>query len=321
MPTGLTVADARAALYAQVDPNDANTSLFVPYLNQCSERIINSGQWKNTYGQVDFQTSTGYITLPRRWESIVGVTRVNYPTGIYPRMIEFMTSGPGYFDDEAMNNDLKTIIDQGDCCTQIVQDDPGLPQFVISNAADAGKIVRVYGYDTNGDEVFDSSGNAGLSLTLANTTVTGEVSMTITQIVKPATIGSVTLNVVVSGTPVELSVYEPSETNPIYRRYKTGTLTARGDGKPWLRCLCKRRFVPVVAETDLVWPDNLGALKHALIAVKLENDGAYEEAAAEQRWQKCYQILNQGLKQNRGAIRPTMPFWYPQSAGSTPRTN
>lgn len=319
MPTGITVADARAALYTQVDPSDSTTSMFLPYLNQACERIINSGQWKNMYGQVDFQTSTGYITLPRRWESIIGVTRVNYPTGVYPRMIEFMTSGPGYFDD--LDSDIHTIIDQGDVCTEAVQEDAGLPRFVISNAADAGKIVRVYGYDANGDEVFDSSGNAGLSLTLANTTVTGATSMTITQVVKPVTLGYVTLSVVVDGSPVELSVYEPSETNPIYRRYKTGTLTARGDGKPWLRCLCKRRYVPAVAETDLIWPDNLGALKHALIAVRLEDQGAYEEADSDQRWQKCYQILNQGLKQNRGAIRPTMPFWFPQSAGSTPTTH
>lgn len=319
MPTGLTVADARAALYMQVDPADAATSQFVPYLNQCSERIINSGAWKNMFGQVDFQTADGYITLPRRWESIIGVTRVNYPTGVYPRMIEFMTSGPGYFDDTT--EDIKDIIDQGDACTQIVQTDPGFPQFTIADATDAGAVVRVYGYDTNGDEVFDSSGNAGLELTLVNPTVTGGVEMTVTQVVKEATAGYVTFNVVVSGTPVELSVYEPSETNPIYRRYKTGTLTSRGDGKPWFRCLCKRRFVPVVAETDLVWPDNLGALKHALIAVRLEDQGAYEEAAADQRWAKCYEILNQGLKQNRGAIRPTMPFWFPQSAGSTPTTH
>ena len=319
MSTGLTVADARTALYMQVDPADPATPLFIPYLNQCQERITNSGNWKNGYGQVDYQTTTGYITLPRRWESIIGVTRVNYPTGVYPRMVEFMTSGPGYFDDTT--KDIRDIIDQGDVCTQIVQENPGFPQFTIADAGDAGKTVRVYGYDTNGDEVFDSSGNAGLELTLVNPTVTGSVEMTVTQVVKEATNGYVTFNVVVDGSPVELSVYEPSETNPIYRRYKVGTLTARGDGKPWLRCLCKRRYVPAVAETDLVWPDNLGALKHALIAVRLEDQGAYEEAQADQRWAKCYQILNQGLKQNRGAIRPTMAFWWPQSAGNTPSTH
>lgn len=318
MATGLTVGQARAALYMQIDPANPNTPQFVPYLNQVCERVINSGQWKNLYGQIDFQTSTGYIILPRQWEAIIGVARVNYPTGVYPRMIEFMTSGPGYFDD--LNQDLRDIIDQGDVCTQIWQDNPGYPQFVTSDAGDADKVVRVYGYNTSGETVFDLAGNEGIELTLVDGTVTGDVEMTVTQVVKETTLGNLTFNVVVSGSPVLLAIYAPSETNPIYRCYKTGTLKARQDNKPWLRCLCKRRYIPVSAETDLVWPDNLGALKHGLIAVRLEDQGAYEEAAAEQRWNKCYEILNQGLKQNRGAIRPIASFWYPQSAGSTPQT-
>ena len=319
MPTGLTVADARASLYMQVDPSDPSTNLFLPYLNQACERITNSGNWKNSYGRVDFAAPTGYITLPRRWESIIGVTRVNYPTGVYARMIEFMTSGPGYFDDTDI--DIKDIIDQGDVCTQEVQENAGLIRLTISNADDAGLICRIYGHFSDGTELFDSDGLAGKSLTLANPTVTGTDEIFITQIVKPRTKGTVTISSVTSGTPTQLSVYEPSETNPIYRRYKTGTMVAREDGKPWLRCICKRRFVPAVAETDLIWPDNIGALKHALIAVRLEDQGAYEEAQADQRWAKCYEILNQGLKQNRGAIRPTMPFHFPQSAGSTLQTH
>jgi hypothetical protein len=234
-------------------------------------------------------------------------------------MIEFMTSGPGYFDDTDI--DLKTIIDQSDVCTQEVQEEAGLIRLTISNPDDAGLICRIYGYDADGDELFDSDGLAGKNLTLANPTVTGTDNIFITQIVKPRTKGTVTISSVTSGTPTVLSVYEPSETNPIYRRYKTGTMVAREDGKPWLRCICKRRFVPAVAETDLIWPDNIGALKHALIAVRLEDQGAYEEAQADQRWAKCYEILNQGLKQNRGAIRPTMPFHFPQSAGSTLQTH
>lgn len=319
MATGLTVADARAALYQQVDPADPATTLFIPTLNQACERIINSGNWKNMYGQVDFYSTTGYITLHRRWEAIIGMTKVNLPIGVYPRMIEFMSSGPGYFDK--LDVDIRDVIDQGDVCTQEYQTGAGFPQFVISNVADVGKTVRVYGYDSNGNEVFDSSGVAGLQLTLANPSVTGATSMTVTQVVKPATAGSLTFNAIIDGDTTLLSLYEPSETNPIYRRYKVGTLTSRDDGSPWFRCLCKRRFVPVVAETDLVWPDNLGALKHALIAVRLEDQGAYEEQAADQRWAKCYEILNQGLKQNRGAIRPTMPFYWPGSAGQTPTTH
>lgn len=314
------MADARASLYYQLDPSNPNTPLFLPALNEISQRIINSGQWKNMYGQVDYQQTTGYITLPRQWESIIGVTYVNNPGEVFSQMTEFMTSGPGYFDQTDIN--LRDIIDQGDCCTQVFQTDGGFPQFTISNPADAGVVVRVYGYYTDGSgPVYDSSGVEGFDVTLANPTVTTSVDMFVTQIVKPATTGYVTMNVVVNGTPTLLSIYQPSETNPIYRRYKVGTITPRDDNKPVLRCKVKRRFVKMVAETDLVWPDNISALKFALIAWTLENQGAHELQNSELFWGKCYQVLNQGLKQNKGSIRPLLAFDWPFSAGNTLKTH
>ena len=320
MATGLTVADARATLYGQIDPSDPATSLFLPALNAVSERIINSGQWKNMYGQVDYLSTTGYIILPRQWESIIGITRVNNPGLVYGQMQEFLTSGPGYFDKTDI--DIHNVLDQGDICMQNVQVEGGFPRFAISNAADATKTVRVYGYYTNGDgPVYDSTGAEGVEVALAVGPVTMSQDMFITQIVKEPTLGYVTMSVVVSGTPTVLSVYQPSETNPIYRHYKVGTITARDDNKPVLRCKVKRRFVKMTQETDLVWPDNLGALKFALIAYMMENQGAYELQQSETFWQKCYQVLNQGLKQNRGGIRPLLAFDYFQSAGSTPKTH
>jgi hypothetical protein len=256
--------------------------------------------------------------LPRRYESIVGVTRVNWPTMPFSRMNEYMTSGPG-FEDET-SRDLRTIIDQGDVCTQEFQTDIGFPRLTISNVADDGQIVRVYGNDADGNPIFDTDGIEGIALTLTNPTVTASVEMFITQVVKPITVGNVTISVVVSGTPTVLSIYEPSETNPIYRRYKTGTIVPRDDSKPVLRCLCKRRFVRLVQETDLVWPDNIGALKFGMKALQLEDSGAAELQQSQLFWAKCYEVLNQGLKQNRGAIRPKMAMDWMFSAGQTPQT-
>lgn len=319
MSTGLTVADVRSLIGSTIYPGNPNSELFLPTLNQVVERIINSGQWKNMYGQVDYDSTTGYITLPRRYESIVGVTRVNFPTQPFSRMQEFMTSGPGYFDDTSV--DLRIILDQGDVCTQEVQTTIGFPRLTIAGTEDVGQIVRVYGHDADGDPIFDSDGVEGIALTLANPTVTGSTEMFVTQVVKPLTVGTVTLSAVVSGTPTVLSVYEPSETNPIYRRYKVGTITARADDKPVLRCLCKRRFVRLTQETDLVFPDNIAALKFGMKAIQLEDSGAAELQQAELFWQKCYQVLNQGLKQNRGAIRPKFAMDWLFSAGQTPQTH
>jgi hypothetical protein len=87
-----------------------------------------------------------------------------------------------------------------------------------------------------------------------------------------------------------------------------------------LRCLCKRRFVRLIQETDLIWPDNIGALKFAMKAIQLEDSGATELQQSQLFWQKCYEVLNQGLKQNRGAIRPKMAMDWSFSAGQTPQT-
>jgi hypothetical protein len=321
MATGLTVADAREALYQQIDPSNAATTLFLPALNAVSERIINSGQWKNMYGQVDYPSTTGYIVLPPWAESIIGVTYVNSPGRIESQMNEFMTAGPGFYDKTDIN--IHNIIDQGDICMQNVQTEGGTPKFAISNAADALKTVRVYGYYTNGDgEVYDPvTGIKGIEVVLNAAPVTMTQDMFVTQIVKEVTLGYVTMSVVVGATTTVLSVYQPPETNPIYRYYKVGTIPSREDEKPVLRCKVKRRFLKMREETDLVWPDNLGALKFALIAYQMENQGAFELQQSETFWQKCYQVLNQGLKQNRGGIRPLLAFDYFQSAGSTPRVH
>jgi hypothetical protein len=319
MATGLTVADVRALIGNTIYPGNPNSELFLPTLNQVVERIINSGQWKNMYEAVDYDSTSGYITLPRRLESIVGVTRVNWPTSPYARMNEYMTSGPGFLDETS--RDLRTIIDQGDVCMQEVQTQIGYPRLTIASAIDDGLVVRLYGHDSNGDPIFDQDGVEGIALTLTNPTVTASVEMFVTQVVKPMTVGNVTLSIVVSGTPTVMSVYEPSETNPVYRRYKTGTIVPRDDNKPVLRCLCKRRFVRLMQESDLVWPDNIGALKFGMRAIQLEDSGGATELQLLQGfWQKCYEILNQGLKQNRGAIRPKMAMDWMFSAGETPQT-
>lgn len=320
MATGLTVAEARAALYPQIDPSNPATPLFLPALNAVSERIINSGQWKNMYGYVEYLQTTGFFVLPSQWESVIGITYVNNPALIEGQMQEFLTSGPGFFDE--LQHNLHIVIDQGDICTQVVQTQGGNPQFSIANPADAGKIVRVYGYYTStGGKVYDANGVEGIEVTLAVSPVTMTQDMVISQIVKEVTLGQVTLNVIVSGTPTLLAVYDPPETNPIYRCYKLGTIPARSDNKPVIRCKVKRRFLKMRAETDLVWPDNLGALKFALIAYQMENQGAFELQQSEVFWQKCYQVLNQGLKQNRGGIRPLLAFDWQFSAGNTLKTH
>lgn len=314
MPSHLTVADVRSVLWRIVDPSNINSTLFLPALNEVSERVIKSGLWKGVNFVLGYPSTTGYITLPRRAESILGYVVDNVPRGVYGRYHEFQPSGPGFYD--RVNYDLGLFVDQGEFPTEEVQSEALTIRLTIADATDAGKTVRLYGVDANGDTIFDSTGAEGVELTLANPTVDSAVEMIVTSVDKEVTAGAVTISTVDGPTVTPLSTYEPTETNPLYRRYKVGTLAARSDGEPVIRALVKRRFVTLVNETDLVYPDDIGGLKFGLLANKLEYNGIDDVAQAEAMWQKCYSVLNQSLKSYRGGIRKPIAFTF-NNPGST----
>jgi hypothetical protein len=319
MPSDLTVAEARAALASVADPSGEHPELFLPLLNRASEAIINEGQWKGLLGEVNFNSSTGFVTLPRRWESVVAAQLCCGAPPVFGRYHEFSTYGPRYFAD--LEWKLGCLIDQGEYPTQIYQPTALPLRLTIANANDAGGTVRLYGVNAAGDIIFDSNGVEGVSYTLANPTVTTSESILLTNITKPLTRGSVTISSVDGATVTSLSTYEPTEVNPLYRRYKIGTYDARDDGNPVLRTLCKRQFIKLVYESDPVFPANLRALRFAMSACKLEANGDYEVGSSLPYWQQCFTELNASLRQARGNIRTPGPFLMHSAAGSIPSTN
>jgi len=57
----------------------------------------------------------------------------------------------------------------------------------------------------------------------------------------------------------------------------------------------------LVSETEPLVPANIGALKMALLALTYED--ANDPGASDGYWSRCYALLNQQLKENRGAAR------------------
>ena len=320
MSSNLTVADVRETLWMQVDPANQNSPRFLPALNEVCERILNSGLWKGTYGVVDFDSADGYLTLPRRWESIIGCTVKEAIRPTYGRFHEFLSSGPGPY--ERLEYDLGLLIDQGEYPT-IIRQTESLPiRLTANDTSDAGRFVRLYGLDTNGDPIFDDTGIEGITVELQNAPVTTSQSFLLTGVAKDPTLGSVTLAQVDGSTVTTLSTYEPTETRPAYRRYKVGTISANtgADDPPAIRTLCKRRFIKLACETDYVYPADIGMLKFGLIAWTYEQQGAHELERAELFWQKAYQVGNQTLKQQRGNIRFPLNMIRWSSAGGSPTT-
>lgn len=318
MPSNLTVADVRNAFWRQVDPSDKDSTLFLSALNEVCERILNSGNWKGTHGVVDFPSADEYITLPRRWEAIIGCCVERVPRPVFGRLHEFSSSGPGFYEN--LEYDLNLLIDQGEYPTEVVQTEALPIRLTANNTEDAGRTVRLYGVDANGDTIFDDSGIEGITVELDTVAVTTSQSFLLTGVAKEPTLGTVTLSQVDGVTVTPLATYEPTETRPLYRRYKVGTIAALTTGEPAIRTLCKRRFITLECETDYVYPSDLGMLKFGLIAWTLEQQGQNELAQAEVFWQKCYQVGNQTLKQQRGNIRLPMNLIKFNSAGASPTT-
>lgn len=318
MASDLTVAQVREVLGVIAPAGLDQPALFLPLLNSASEAIINQGQWKGLLGEVDFPSTTGFITLPRRYESIVADRICCNAAPVYGRYHEFSSNGPNYFANLEWR--LNSLIDQGSYPTESYQPEALPIRITLSNAQDDGAVIRLYGVDENGDVLFDDEGKEGIDYPVTYPFVTTTESFLLTNVVKPVTIGTVVLSSVDGGTVTHLSTYEPTEVNPLYRRYKVGTHEAHTDGSPVIRTLCKRRFILLVNETDPVFPSNIRALRFAMNACKLESQGAYEVADANQFWQGCYDELNNSLRQARGNIRTPAPFpaW---AGGQFRRTN
>lgn len=207
-------------------------------------------------------------------------------------------------------------IDMGDgWCVQNDIATEGTLRFKILNAADTGKTIRIQGLGTvNGTAnrvIYNAAGELGITATTANPTV--DFSQTFSDLSPPygsiqipdTMLGYSQLYVVNSGVETLLATFEPGETRPCYRRYKTGIIDNTD-----ILTFCKMRFVPYRDDTDVVIPANVGALKFGLLALQKEN--ALDIDSAEKMWAKSTQLLNRQLKAFRGSAKPAFPILGPE---------
>ena len=300
MDTRLTVSDCRNALYTEVDATDINSALFLPALNEVVERFINSGKWKGQTPLVTIPVNgLNYFSLPRWYISVLVMSYLRCPVPVFTPFYQFSESGPGMLPDADAWSGV--LIDLGDgFVTQYDIATAGTLRLAVSNSADAGKVIRLYGLDENGVEVYSPDGSLGLNVTLANPTVTTTQQFSLVNGVQaPANIlAPWTLSVINSGTPTLLSTYYPGETTPRYRRYQTGQLEEA------VKLICNRRYVPLRNETDWVIPGSISALRYGLKMLRYEGAGQLVEAS--QAFDRALDFLNQEAKSARGGSRITL---------------
>jgi hypothetical protein len=296
----LTVAKARDLLYEHVDASNPMDEKFLRYLNQVGQRFIDSGLWAKSEFQADISAPNGYITLPRRASALLGLRVSNQsPRRIFALAHEFNEVGPGSYD---FDRTMSSVVEMSEVCTHTDLTEAAVVYLrVAANDAGIGGQAVLRGYDADGNRLFSPDGQDGLRITLASgdNNFTGSISvvesLTLPLMSKPCTLRSGTM---------ELGYYEPGETDPSYRRYKVGSIPSNCT----ITVLCSRRHVDLLNEDDLVIPSNVGALKHGLIALRLEDQSDLDSSIA--HFDQAYALLNAELRRLRGKARVIPSFNY-----------
>jgi hypothetical protein len=293
----LIVADVRRQLESMATTPD----LFLPELNQVVERYIDLLLDKAFYEEVDFGngTTTGFFTLPRQFDSCMGVVGNNFSVASYSEFHQYRELGVGYQVPTQMT--MPGIMDMGDgWVTQGIITTPGVLRITVG-PDDANKVVRLGGLDDNNLEIFNPSvpGAKGIGIVtvfpFVDTTV--EFSSLLRVMTDNIFEDYWTISVVNGSTVTQIAQYAPGEQRPNYRRYKTGMV----DPNMTIRMLCRRRYVPLVHETDWVTPDHIGALKMGLQALNMEQ-GERQDLAAN-NWASGFTMLQNRMKSFRGSSK------------------
>lgn len=313
MNTRLTVADCRTNLYSEVDPGNINTDLFIPWLNEVSERYINNGKWKGAIVSTTFPSSAGFITLPPEFQGVLAMRYRRFPgSSIFSQFHPYMENGPGDFNEA--QNFPGVLTDMGDGFPTRTDIPVGLTcrlRVTLSNVLDAAKTFRFYGLNGDSEEIYaDSTSVKGLSLTSAfpsadTPATTRQLFSRVTGIQAPSNlVGSWTLSYINGGAATEIGFYLPWETRPMYRRYQTGIIAESTDDVIPITVICQRRFVLLRDETDWVIPGNLTALRYGLKMRYYEERQDIDKAQA--AFQAGLDFLNQEAKSSRAGVQPDM---------------
>ncbi len=302
----MILAQARQLLHQSVSPDGPDSSLVVSRLNELCERFFISGKWKGTLAEVDLEVIDNHFTLPWKLEAVLGITLRGVPRIPFGRWYNFNPSGPGQLTPDAYSGP-DVVVDTGD--HHPFFRNPPYETFTLKVSVDnlddtqSNSFLLVKGYDSAGKRLFAPDGSEGHLIQLDSAVVSTLTSFSrIESVVKPITQGGVEVTAVdATGAETLVAQYQPSETDPRYRKYRVETAST---DTTVVRALCKRKFVPLVGEHDEVIPGNMGALKLGLLSLKYEDTNDLERAM--EYFMRAISLLNSELKEHRGAQLNTL---------------
>lgn len=291
------------------------------WVNEAQEKLWLAGGelgWWGTWWKTAFAiASDSTITVPANVARIINLEVCHETVKIQNEFYEFLEAGVGLqppYTCQSQCVPLQTY-DRGLVPTYADLPATSTLRVYISDARDVGKRILLQGTDTNGRKIRSVDGRSdveGSFLAFAQPfTETSFTYATLYGVQKDLTYGDVLLYAVdpTTGALTRLALYEPSESNPQYRRYYLGGLPACCNGqKPTsVMGMAKLDFRPARVDTDWMVIGNLPALKEECLSIKYsEMDELKAMSKSLKHHENALQYLNKELDTYLGRERPAI---------------
>lgn len=317
-----TLKDAKDFLSPYVDEGICRDDpRVVTRVNESISRLITQGDWVNSVVNVKYFTYGDYIALPYDVEKVLGATIDCSPVSIFSPIYEFVENGPGncrnlvYSNLVDMGDGFPTFFDppQGTCTVPAET----LLMAFSKSADDVDTTLTVHGYDYRRTKIYEdiivNHWVGGVEGAITNISAVNKGTLhflDIDHIVKSITDNYVSLYAwdPVTNNMYALSKFHMDETAPSYRRYRISaayrpsTVPVTTDTEccgQMVYIRAKKRYLPVLRETDVLLIQNLSALKLMCQAITKENN--YEVVVAASLEKKAIETLDKQLSNNRTA--------------------
>jgi hypothetical protein len=287
-----------------------------PRINEARERLMKKRRkWKGMVQRYVFCTSDNCITLPREILTIEGANLCRVPFNIRNHWYEVLEGGPGKVDSKTCA--YRSFVDRGDGFVTFVDLCAARFVKVYADVPEGGTAkILLQGFDENGNRVRtpDASSTDGwvdgewISINSSSPAASTTRFTSLDGVQKPVTNGFIRLYAVNpdDSTQLAISILHPSDVAPSYRRYFISNLNNANGQSRQMIVLAVMRYLPVTKDTDFLIIENIGALKHMMLALQAEEQGQEQKAVFHEG--KAEDILQQELDQYMGdAATGSMP--------------
>lgn len=244
-----------------------NEKKLLRWITDSVQLLANKGEVDPLVGFVDLCVSGQCITLPREVETPLAVNISGHPSRGRDELFVFHLNGPG----ECRDTCDFTWVNEGNFFTYRDIQCPSRLIAFVEDPSDAGKELRVFGYDeqnrplrTNANGIWSDGLLVPTIYGYALPASTDPLVSRITGIVREKTVANTRLSSFDNSTSTGtlLGIFEPDETKPIYRRIRINRNCS------WVRLCYRRRSLELISQNDRILLHSRPALILAMQALK-----------------------------------------------------